>query len=87
MVVGVVCCHWQESKGEKDGGRKVTFKQRLPARVSAVLDQMAELLHSAGYRDTDVDVGYAGLHIYDFFVRGGWNFVWRSMKSRDEIFF
>lgn len=36
--------------------RKVTFQQRLPARVSAVLDQMVECLHTTGHYDVDLEV-------------------------------
>ena len=58
------CC-WQEHS-ERDGGRhserdserRVTFHQRLPARASAVLAQMTELLHRAGSQEADVEVSW-----------------------------
>ena len=57
MLQSVSFCCWQEHS-ERDSGRRVTFHQRLPARASAVLAQMTELLLRAGSQEADVEVSW-----------------------------
>lgn len=44
------------AQGKEEGERKVTFQQRLPARVAGLLDQMVECLRAAGHHDMDLEV-------------------------------
>lgn len=44
------------TQDKEEGERKVTFQQRLPARVAGLLDQMVDCLHAAGHQDMDLEV-------------------------------
>ena len=55
-----VCMHDDAStvfsQEGSERGRKVTFQQRLPARVSGLLDQMSDCLAEDGSSDLDLEV-------------------------------
>lgn len=44
------------AQDKEESDRKVTFHQKLPARVSGLLDQMVECLRTTGHYDMDLEV-------------------------------